>query len=88
MPFYVSVRDVLERRLDEMDAVYITRYSVAEKYIDVIKAKGKPVIFNNADLHFLREIRAAITAEDEELLTSALQTKKAELAVCKVVRLR
>lgn len=83
VPFYVSVRDVLERRLDEMDAVYITRYSVAEKYIDVIKAKGKPVIFNNADLHFLREIRAAITAEDEELLTSALQTKKAELAVCK-----
>ena len=32
-PFYTSVYDVLEKRLLEFDAIYITRFSIAEKYI-------------------------------------------------------
>ena len=85
-PFYVSMDDVLDRRLDEMDAVYITRYYVAEAYLPKIKAKGKKVIFNNADLHFLREMRAALqNGKDEEKLTNALETRVRELRVCNSV---
>ncbi|MCU7554436.1 glycosyltransferase [Alteromonas sp. ASW11-19] len=82
-PFYTSLFDVLERRLPEMDAVYITRYTVAEKYIDVIKESGKPVLFNNADLHFLREIRAALRSNDSDAIEAALVTQERELDVCR-----
>ena len=82
-PFYCSMQEVLDRRLDEMNAVYITRYSVAEKYIDFIKTKGKPVIFNNADLHFLREMRTALVKESNEKLQTSLATREAELTVCR-----
>lgn len=82
-PFYLSMQELLERRLDEMDAVYITRYYIAERYIDQIKEAGKPVLFNNADLHFLREMRTALkNGRDEEMLENAMQTREHELAVC------
>lgn len=85
-PFYTSMDDVLARRLDEMDAVYITRYYVAEAYLKKIKEKGKKVIFNNADLHFLREMRAALqNGKDEEKLAKALETRVRELRVCNSV---
>ncbi|MCX2780153.1 glycosyltransferase [Microbulbifer thermotolerans] len=84
-PFYTSVFDVLEKRLQEMSAVYITRYTVAEKYIDFIKQESNAkVIFNNADLHFLRELRAALkNGKNEEMLDNALQTRDKELMVCR-----
>jgi GT2 family glycosyltransferase len=83
-PFYTSIVDVLKKRLPEMDAVYITRYSVAEKYIDMIReSSSAKIIFNNADLHFLREIRSALSTDgDKAALDKALNTKDAELAVC------
>lgn len=83
-PFYTSLMDVLNKRLSEMDAVYITRYSVAEKYIDMIREHSTAkVIFNNSDLHFLREIRLALSKNaDQEKLDKALATRDAELAVC------
>ncbi|AQQ66941.1 glycosyl transferase [Microbulbifer agarilyticus] len=84
-PFYTSVQNVLERRLPEMDAVYITRYEVAEKFIDQIKqTSSAKIIFNNADLHFLREMRGALKGErDEAKLQQALETRDKELAVCR-----
>ncbi|GGW48449.1 glycosyltransferase [Alishewanella tabrizica] len=87
-PFYASVFDVINKRLHEMDAVYITRYNVAEKYLDAIK-NVKPsikVVFNNADLHFLRELRTALkVSRSQEALNSALKTRENELAVCRKV---
>lgn len=85
VPFYYSLDDVLQRRLGEMDAVYITRYDVAQKYVDIIKEAGKSILFNNADLHFLREIRAALVKNDEEAMEQALLTRDEELEVCKKV---
>jgi len=84
-PFYYSLQHILDTRLDEMDAVYITRYDVARKYIEAIKEKHKPIVFNNADLHFLREIRAAVAAKDEELMDAAVITRGLELEVCRDV---
>lgn len=80
-PFYNSVFDVIEKRIQEFDVVYITRYSVAEKYLESIRARTQAkVVFNNADLHFLRELRAAGTT-GEYSVEQALETRSKELAV-------
>ncbi len=84
-PFYSSVFDAIEKRIGEFDAFYITRYRVAEKYISSIKSRSnKKIIFNNADLHFLRELRAAHTS-GEVSLESALDTRSREIEVMKKV---
>ena len=60
-PFHTSVEVFLERRGSEFDAVYITRFDVAERVLPHVRRHvSGPVLFNNADLHFLREMRAAI----------------------------
>ncbi len=83
-PFYHSINQVLETRLDEFDAVYITRYHIAKDYIDYIhQHSNAKVVFNNADLHFLRELRTALKqGADKALLDQALQTRNEELLVC------
>ncbi|WOD06197.1 glycosyltransferase family 2 protein [Marinomonas sp. GJ51-6] len=83
-PFYHSLNHVLDTRLAEMDAVYITRYHIAQECIAKIREQSNAkIIFNNADLHFLREMRAALqNSRDEEMLTRALKTREQELAVC------
>ncbi|MBK6863100.1 MAG: glycosyltransferase [Ideonella sp.] len=88
-PFVLSVSEVIEKRGAEFDFVYITRYSVAERYVDAIRrhAPQAKVLFNNADLHFLREIRSAIAARNKERLGHALQTRDAELGVMRKVDL-
>ena len=93
-PFYTGVNDVLTRRAKEFDAVYITRYTVAENCLSALKAIAPqlPVLFNNADLHFLRELRAALNPdsglsneERERAKMQALETRKRELEVCEQV---
>jgi phosphomannomutase/GT2 family glycosyltransferase len=83
-PFYHSVNHVLEQRLQEMDAVYITRYHIAQAYIPYIKQNSQAkIVFNNADLHFLREMRAALKGgTHKEKLEAALITRDQELSVC------
>lgn len=86
-PFYHSVNHVLETRLDEFDVVYITRYHIAKDYVSYIRQHSNAkIIFNNADLHFLRELRTALRdGRNPEQIERALQTRKEELAVCEQV---
>jgi GT2 family glycosyltransferase/glycosyltransferase involved in cell wall biosynthesis len=95
-PFYTSVTDAISKRINEMDAVYMTRYVVAEKYIETIKQLSNvKIIFNNADLHFLRELRSALkndgndgnegSEQNSRMLERAIATRDSELAVCKKV---
>ncbi len=82
-PFYMTMQDFLSRRLAEFDAVYITRFYVARDVLSQIRAlapKAK-ILFNNADLHFLREIRAAHANSDEKRLQDARHTREQELGV-------
>ena len=80
-PFYNSVFDAIEKRINEFDAIYITRFSVAEKYLDAIRARTQAkIIFNNADLHFLRELRT-VGKTNEYTLEHALTTRGRELDV-------
>ncbi len=60
-PFVLSLEQLLRDRGGEFDLVYITRYTVAETALPLI-ARHAPrarLLFCNADLHHLRELRAA-----------------------------
>ncbi|HCG6647459.1 TPA: glycosyltransferase [Vibrio parahaemolyticus] len=85
-PFYSSLYDVITKRGREFDAVYITRYSVAKNCIDLIRQNSSAqILFNNADLHFLREMRFALQQGNEGLLKASLATREQELEVCRKV---
>ncbi|WP_020400975.1 glycosyltransferase [Kordiimonas gwangyangensis] len=88
-PFYVSTEEFLQERGAEFDAVFITRYYVAQDNIAYVRkyAPQAKVLFNNADLHFLREARAAVLSGDAEAIKAAKKTRKEELAVMKKVDL-
>ncbi len=84
-PWYKSVDAFFTSRGAEFDAVYVTRYTVAERLLPLIRdAGGAPVIFNNADLHFLREMRAALVRGDTDL-SGPRRTRARELAVMESV---
>jgi hypothetical protein len=91
-PKFTSIEQVLKVKLPQASAVYITRYNVASQCLGFIKqyAPSLPILFNNADLHFLREIRSALLipldteinkAKREERLQAALEIKYKELTV-------
>ena len=88
-PFIVSIQEILETRGGEFDLVYLTRYSIAERHIDAIRrfAPQAKVIFNNADLHFLRELRTAIASKNKDGMNHALKTRDDELALMRKVDL-
>lgn len=81
-PFYRSVNEFLSKRGQEFDAFYITRFYIADNYISTIRKINPtaPIILNNADLHFLRELRSAIQKVDKSAIDKALITKEKELA--------
>ncbi|ASJ71620.1 glycosyltransferase [Granulosicoccus antarcticus] len=84
-PFYTSVEQVLLQRGQDFDAVYVTRYDVAERIIPHIrKYTSAKILFNNADLHFLRELRAVI-AKGESDFSIPRQTRDREVAVMEEV---
>jgi len=86
-PYYLNSKDALLSVLPIASAIYITRYQYVEKYIKTIKSVSSvlPIIFNNADLHFLREIRQANLRDDKVLLQQAIKTRDREVKVMKQV---
>ncbi|MFL1455764.1 glycosyltransferase [Marinobacter sp. GN3S48] len=84
-PFNSSIEQILQQRGDEFDIVYITRYDVAERHLPAIRKHTKArVLFNNADLHFLRELRAALAAKKSDL-SGPLATRDRELTLMRQV---
>ena len=65
-PFFFSPDEFLKQRGAEFDAIYITRYQVAQRTLESVRAHAPQakVLFCNADLQFLREMRAAIAQRD------------------------
>lgn len=88
-PFYLSVAEFLEKRAAEFDAVYITRYYVAQDSIaHVRRANPKArIILNNADLHFLRELRAAMSENDPSRLAAMAKVRDEELEMMRAADL-
>ncbi len=88
-PFACSVNEVFEKRGKEFNLVYITRYYVAKHFIEIIRqyAPQAKIVMNNADLHFLRELRAAVAAKNSDMLNRSIQTRDEELTVMRQVDL-
>jgi len=88
-PYYTSVKEFLEKRGKEFDIFYLIRWYIAKDYIDLIRSINPEakILFNNADLHFLREIREAVAKNNKNMLVEALKTRDAELEVMKKVDL-
>ncbi|MGR8933321.1 MAG: glycosyltransferase [Gammaproteobacteria bacterium] len=86
-PFAGSVEEILKERGKEFDVVYMTRYYVAKNHLRFVRqhAPKARVLFCNADLHFLREIREAIERKDENALEHARQVREEELAIMRQV---
>lgn len=87
-PFYLSVEEALTKRGGEFDAVYITRYYVARDVLPLVRTHMPQarVMFCNADLHFLRQLRAAAEqGNDPTLLQEAVQTRDEELIIMRSV---
>jgi glycosyltransferase involved in cell wall biosynthesis len=80
-PFYLSTEEFIAQRGSEFDCAYITRFYVAEESIPPLRehAVDCKIIMNNADLHFLRELRSA--GEDEEKIEKAKDIREQELAM-------
>lgn len=84
-PFYLSAEDLLQKRGKEYDLIYITRYDVAERHIELVrKYTNAKVLFNNADLHFLRELRANLIQNKADL-SGPLATRDRELCLMRKV---
>ncbi len=80
-PFYQSTEQFLKTRGKEFSAVYITRYGIAADNMDLIRAHtSAKVIFNNADLHFLRELREKLQTAEKDF-SGPLATREKELSV-------
>ncbi|WP_375287180.1 glycosyltransferase [Sphingomonas sp.] len=88
-PFWLSAAEYLAQHVASFDLVYITRYSVAAEVMADIRRHhpGVPVVFNNADLHFLRAMRDAMDAPGEGKREEAEAVREAELAVMRSVDL-
>ncbi|MEZ4605988.1 MAG: glycosyltransferase family 2 protein [Deinococcales bacterium] len=85
-PFQTSMLQFLQQYGREFDGIYITRYDVAARHIEAIRhhAPQANVIFNNADLHFLRSLRMLL-AEKTKDLSQAIQIRDHELALMRKV---
>lgn len=82
-PFFLSLDEYLEKHAGDFDAFFITRFYVARDVIDKLRhlAPQTKILFNNADLHFLRELRAGMAAGDPAKIVAARETRKMELEV-------
>lgn len=82
-PFFLNVDEYIDKHASDFDAFFITRFYVARDVIDKLRrlAPNTKVLFNNADLHFLRELRAGMAAGDPAMIAEARQTRELELEV-------
>ena len=82
-PFVPSIEDFITNSGANFDLFYILRYPVAEDVLPLIRASAPnaKVVFNGVDLHFLREIRAAVANKSDDQMSKAVETRSRELHV-------
>jgi glycosyltransferase involved in cell wall biosynthesis len=88
-PFVESLEDALAARADAFDLVYMTRYNVARIALPLLRRyqRGAKRVLNVADLHFLRELRAALAIDSPEAVKRSQLTRETELALMREVDL-
>ena len=93
-PFMLSRQQFLEERGREFDFIYITRYTIAAESLPLLRqyAPQAKLLFCNADLHYLRQLRAAraeaLSGDAGERAIEAVKAvKQQELGVMRQVDL-
>lgn len=86
-PYYFSVEDVFRKQRLPIELVYLHRYSNASKYAGMIRQHfpAARILYNVADLHFLRAERQAEVENDPELRRKAEQLRRLELGAMSFV---
>ncbi|MGD0192661.1 MAG: glycosyltransferase [Rhizomicrobium sp.] len=82
-PFVTNYASYIRNHAGEFDAVFVSRYQIAEFVIPLVResCRATKIIFNLADLHFLREMREAEALSPGASLRKAMATRERELAV-------
>ena len=93
-PFVLSLEQFLRQRGSEFELIYITRYSIATAALPLIEryAPQAKLLFCNADLHHLRELRAIRAADlageaAERALAHVREVQRQEIEVMNRVHL-
>jgi glycosyltransferase involved in cell wall biosynthesis len=83
LPAYSDMESFLRDHGAAFALAYVHRFAVAEACLPLLRrhAPGAPILFNNADLHYLRLERAASLGGDAAGLRAAAAVKRRELAV-------
>ncbi|MFT3897083.1 MAG: glycosyltransferase [Thermomonas sp.] len=82
-PAYSRMPMFLGARNDPFDVVFLHRFGVGEAHMEALRKKypGARIVFLNADMHFLREMREAELAGDRQAAAAALRTRSREFEV-------
>ncbi|MEO0752047.1 MAG: glycosyltransferase [Pseudomonadota bacterium] len=82
-PFVSSLEDYIQECAADYDLFYVLRYQIAETVVPLIREANPDakIMFNGVDLHFLREVRAAIASGSQEDMEQAIKTRDRELVV-------
>ena len=82
-PFFSNMAAFLATRKDAFDTIFLHRFEVGEKHIDALRRRypNARMLFLNADMHWLREMREAELSGDVAALASARLTREREFAV-------
>ena len=86
-PFYSSVEDVFKKLRVPFELVYLHRYSNASKYAGMVRQHFPEarILYNVADLHFLRVERQAEVESDAKLREKAEHLRRLELGAMSFV---
>jgi glycosyltransferase involved in cell wall biosynthesis len=86
-PYYFSVEDVFRKQTIPFELVYLHRYSNASKYAGMIRQHfpNARILYNIADLHFLRMQRQSEVENDPKLRDKAEQMRRLELGAMSFV---
>ncbi len=82
-PAYPDMDRFLAERRDPFDVVFLHRFGVGEAHLERLRnhSPGARVLFLNADMHSLRELRQAELSGDAGALARAGRTREREFAV-------
>ncbi|MFO8238115.1 MAG: glycosyltransferase [Prochlorococcaceae cyanobacterium] len=93
-PFVLSLEQFLRERGSEFDLIYLTRYNTVRDSLSLLRefAPRAKLVFCNADLHYLRELRQVQTAglsgeAARQALAAVQETRRQELEAIAAVNL-
>ncbi|WP_159017381.1 glycosyltransferase [Cognatiluteimonas profundi] len=82
-PAYSRMATFLAQRKDRFDVIFLHRFGVGKAHLEALRRNypDAKIIFLNADMHHVREMREAELSGDGEAKAGALRTRELELKV-------